>query len=75
MNTALVGDNVVALALQGRVPCKVVGKVNKGDIIVTSGIFGYGCVNNNPVNGTMIGKAVGAKNTNERGIVEVVVGR
>jgi len=75
MNTALSGENVVALALQGRVPCKVVGKVSKGDIIVTSGIFGYGCVNNNPVNGTMIGKAVGSKDTNDRGIVEVVIGR
>ena len=75
MNTALAGNNVVALALQGRVPCMVIGKVNKGDIIVTSGISGHGCVNNNPVQGTMIGKAVGTKDTNDRGIVEVVVGR
>jgi len=75
MNSDLQGDNVVALALQGRVPCNVIGKVRKGDIIVTSGVAGYGCVNNTPTPGTMIGKAVGTKTTDERGIVEVVVGR
>ena len=75
MNTGLTGSTVVALALQGRVPCNVVGKVSKGDIIVTSGISGYGCVNNNPAPGTAIGKAVGTKNTSDRGIVEVVIGK
>jgi len=28
------------VALQGRVPCKVVGKIRKGDILITSGIAG-----------------------------------
>jgi hypothetical protein len=75
MNSGLEGNNVTALALQGRVPCKVIGKVQKGDIIVTGGAAGYGCVNNNPAPGTMIGKAVGVKETDGRGTVEVVVGR
>ena len=75
MNSELQGENVVAIALQGRVPCKVLGKVEKGDIIVSSAIKGYGIVQNDPVVGTVIGKAVGTKDDDGRGIVEVVVGR
>ena len=75
MNSELQGENVVAIALQGRVPCKVLGKVEKGDIIVSSAIEGYGIVQNDPVVGTVIGKAVGTKDDDGRGIVEVVVGR
>jgi len=75
MNSNLEGDNVVALALQGRVNCKVLGKVDKGDLIVTSAIEGYGIVDNNPVVGTVIGKAIGTKDDDGKGIVEVLVGR
>ena len=75
MNSDLIGDTVVALALQGRVPCKVLGKVNKGDLIVTSAIPGYGIVDNNPVVGSVIGKAIGIKEDDGKGIVEVLVGR
>ena len=75
MNSDLQGDHVTALALQGRTPCKVIGKVEKGDIIVTSAVEGYGMVDNNPVIGTVIGKAVGTKDDDGHGIVEVVVGR
>ena len=75
MNSGLEGDNVVALALQGRVPCKVIGKVEKGDILVTSAIPGYAIVNNDPKVGTIIGKAVGTKDDTDKGMVEVVVGR
>jgi hypothetical protein len=75
MNSMLVGDHVVGLALQGRVPCKVLGKVNKGDILVTSAIPGYAIVDNDPRVGTVVGKAVGAKLDDSRGYVEVVVGR
>ena len=75
MNSTLTGDNVVALALLGRVPCKVVGRVKKGDVLVTSAVPGYAIVNNTPSIGTIIGKAVGEKNDDSRGLVEVVVGR
>ena len=75
MNSGLEGDHVTALALQGRTPCKVIGPVEKGDIIVTSAEAGYGMVDNNPVIGTVIGKAVGTKDGDGHGIVEVVVGR
>jgi hypothetical protein len=75
MNSALQGDHVVGLALQGRVPCKVIGKVAPGDMLVTSAIPGYAVVNNAPGFGQVIGKAVGRKDDNDRGVVEVVVGR
>jgi hypothetical protein len=75
MNSQLQSDHVVDLALQGRVPCKVIGKVAKGDILVTSAVPGYAIVNNDPKVGTVIGKAVGTKDDTERGVVEVVVGR
>mgnify|MGYP001417431783 CR=1 FL=1 len=75
MNSGLEGDHVTPLALQGRTPCKVIGKVEKGDIIVTSSEAGYGMTDNNPVLGSVIGKAVGTKDDDGYGIVEVVVGR
>jgi len=63
------------VALQGRVPCKVIGKVRKGDMLVASAIPGYAIVDNDPRVGTVIGKAVGEKLDADKGIVEVVVGR
>ena len=75
MNSALEGDHVVGLALQGRVPCKVLGTVNKGDMLVTSAVPGYAIVNNSPGIGQVIGKAVGTKTDDGKGTVEVVVGR
>jgi len=75
MNSALQGEHVVGVALQGRVPCKVIGKVAKGDMLVTSAVPGYAIVNNTPNVGQVIGKAVGTKDDSERGVVEVVVGR
>ena len=75
MNSGLEGDTVMPIALQGRVPCKVIGKVEKGDMLVTSAISGYAMVDNRPSVGTVIGKAVGTKDTSDKGVVEVVVGR
>ena len=75
MNSALEGDHVVGVALQGRVPCKVLGQVRKGDMLVTSARPGYAIVNNSPGIGQVIGKAVGEKLDDGYGTVEVVVGR
>ena len=75
MNSGLEGDNVTGIALQGRVPCKVIGTVAKGDMLVASAIPGYAIVNNTPSVGTVIGKAVGTKDDSERGVVEIVVGK
>ena len=75
MNSHCEGDNVVAVALQGRVPCNVIGKVAKGDMLVASNVPGYAIVNNTPGVGSVIGKALGDKLDGERGTVEVVVGK
>jgi hypothetical protein len=75
MNNALEGDTVLPLALTGRVPCKVIGSVEKGDMLVTSAVPGYAIVDNDPKLGTVIGKAVGTKDDDGKGVVEVVVGR
>jgi hypothetical protein len=75
MNSALEGDNVVGIALQGRVPVKVLGRVQKGDLLVTAAKPGHAIVNNDPSVGTVIGKAVGVKDDDGYGTVEVVVGR
>lgn len=74
MNDELKGENVVSLALMGRVPCKVVGKVKKGDLITTSEIRGYGKVADKLEVGTVLGKSLEDKDTDELGIIEVVVG-
>jgi len=75
MNSALQGNYVTGIALQGRVPCKVIGKVAKGDMLVTSAVPGYAIVNNNPGVGQVVGKAVGTKDDTGKGTVETVVGR
>jgi hypothetical protein len=75
MNAELQGQNVVALGLTGRLPCKVIGKVNKGDILVAAAKKGYAVVNNSPAPGTIVGKALENKEDFSEGIIEVVVGR
>ena len=77
MNAQLEGKpNAVCIALQGRVPCKVVGKIRKGDLIVTSGIYGVGSAASNDVKvGSVIGKALENYDSDRIGIIEVVVGR
>ena len=75
MNGQLVGETVVALALTGRVPCRVVGTVKRGDRMVTSAIPGVAMANNDPEISTVIGKALGNYDSTEIGVVEVVVGR
>ena len=75
MNSELDTENTVALALQGRVPCKVLGVVQKGDILVTSAIPGYAIATDNPTVGTIVGKALENKNDDGKGVIEIVVGR
>ena len=66
------------LALLGRVPCKVIGAVEKGDLMVSSGTPGHAQAFTgqiNPMVGSVIGKAVEAKTDTGSGTIEVVVGR
>jgi hypothetical protein len=75
MNNSLQGTNVVSVALQGRVPCKILGKAKKGDLLVSSAVPGYAMVSNTPTVGTVIGKALEDKADEGKGIIEAVVGR
>jgi hypothetical protein len=73
MNSGLGGDYAVELALQGRVPCAVIGPVAKGDLIV-SAPNGRARAVKSAAAGTIIGKSL--ENFNgEFGVVEIVVGR
>ena len=75
MNSELDAVNTVSVALAGRVPCNVLGRVQKGDLLVTSAIPGYAVVDNEAKVGTVIGKALESKDTDGKGTIEIVVGR
>jgi len=74
MNSELDG---VEIALMGRVPCKVMGKCKKGDLLVSSSMEGYAesWKMGMPNHGSVIGKAIENKDTEGEGVVEVLVGR
>jgi hypothetical protein len=73
MNSELHDPNTVAVALTGRVPCRVTGLVRKGDLMVSAG-DGTARAEENPVVGSIIGKAL-ADFDGVTGTIEVVVGR
>ena len=73
MNDELVADYVAMVALTGRVPCKVIGPVAKGDMMVSAG-NGRARAEANPRVGSVIGKALENFDGPE-GVIEVVVGR
>ena len=72
MNSELQGTKA-AIALQGRVPCRVVGQVRKGDMMVSAG-NGAARAEANPKIGSVIGKAL-ENFDGQEGVIEVVVGR
>jgi hypothetical protein len=68
----------LAIALQGRVPCKVTGTCQKGDIMVSDGLGGatawyHVATIMHP--GMTIGKAIEDKDDREMTVIEVAVGR
>jgi hypothetical protein len=63
------------MALQGRVPVKVVGIVRKGDMLTTSNTAGYAIKAMNPTVGTIIGKALEDKDDPGTGTIQVAIGR
>jgi hypothetical protein len=64
---------LTAVALQGRVPCKVRGNISKGDMLISGG-NGFARPNQFPSMGTVIGKALEDFDGYE-GVIEVAVGR
>ncbi len=75
MNNDLDG---ISVALIGRVPCKVVGTVRKGDMLISSAETGHAQAYkdiHNPPTGSVIGKAIENKDNDGPGVIEVLVGR
>ncbi len=69
-------SNGVAVALRGRVPCKVTGNVNKGDVLVASDIPGHAMVGAmahtlSPLQ--IIGRALESKTDAQPGVIEIIV--
>jgi hypothetical protein len=76
MNVDCEGEHVVAIALRGRVPCKVIGNVNKGDVLVASNTPGYAMVGASvhtlsPLQ--IVGRALETKTDAQPGIIEIIV--
>ena len=74
MNSAAAG---LPVALQGRVPCRVVGQIQKGDLVTSSDLPGIATRLDSQhwQPGSAIGKALENYSSDLVGIIEVVVGR
>jgi hypothetical protein len=77
MNAALVCASAVEVALVGRVPCRVIGTIFKGDRLVASDLAGVATVLDQDLYepGCIIGKALEEYNSDQVGTIEVAVGR
>ena len=64
------GQEGAALALAGRVPCKVTGPVAAGDMMVSAG-NGMARAEASPAMGTVIGKAIEANESGDS-VIEVL---
>jgi hypothetical protein len=73
MNAGLKGEHVVNLALIGRVPCRVVGPVTRGAMMVSAG-NGQARASSAPAMGTVLGKAL-ENFDGDQGTIEIVIGR
>lgn len=73
MNSAMEGTGV-AVALSGRVPCKVIGAVRKGQRLVVSSTPGVAKASDTNDWKCIIGRALEDKTTEEVDVIEVVVG-
>lgn len=74
MNDAISG---LPVALTGRVPCRVLGPVNKGDLLVTSKLSGTAqrCITERYAPGCILGKSLENIMTSEVKTIEIAVGR
>lgn len=73
MNAKCAGEHAVPIALQGRVPTKVVGAIRKGDMMISAG-NGYATACSSPSLGTVIGKSL-ENFSGIEGVIEIAVGR
>jgi hypothetical protein len=76
MNSDLTGEHVVSVALTGRVPCRVRGNIEPGDLLVTGSTPGVAQkFTGTFYPGIIIGKAIQSYSGADEGIIEVLVGR
>lgn len=75
MNRDLQGEHVVSLAFLGRVPCRVVGNIGRGDMLVSSNTTGVATSMESYVPGAVLGKALESYNSDTPGVIEIIVGR
>ena len=73
MNSVLAGENVVTMALMGRIPCRVTGLVARGDMMVSNG-DGTARAEDDPKVGSILGKAL-ADFDGVTGVIEIAIGR
>lgn len=74
MNGNIKADHPAMIALIGRAPVRVIGHINKGDMLVSAG-DGFAKSIATPKLGTVIGKAIESKHTDGEGVIEVMLGR
>lgn len=78
MNAGQIGQYTVNIALIGRVPCQVVGNVDRGDLLVSSDVPGVArkILPDETIRpGSIIGKSLEKSNEPQVKIVEILVGR
>ncbi len=63
------------VALAGKVKCKVHGIISKGTMLVASERTGCATKSEHPPVGSVIGKALESYNSDETGVINIVVGR
>ena len=77
MNSGAQGEHAVSVALLGRVPCRVAGRIRRGDLLCSSALAGHAV--GLPVDqyrpGAVIGKALEDHDQDGTGMIEVLVGR
>jgi hypothetical protein len=73
MNAYIITKHTATVALQGRVPVKIIGPVRKGDLLV-SAANGHAQAMVNPPVGSIIGKSL-QNFDGDFGTIEMVVGR
>lgn len=75
MNRGLEAEHVVAVALLGRVPCRVKGAITKGDLLMSSDVPGVATKVKDYQPGCVIGKAMQDYDSEQEGMIEIMVGR
>jgi hypothetical protein len=77
MNSTQAGKHVVPVALTGRVPCRVMGPIAKGDRLVSSTTTGVAIALDKKLYepGCIVGKSLEDYQSTNVGIIEIAVGR